>query len=90
MICATRALAVVALHEFLGIRVEVDLQVYPRARGIANQAHRFEPRRRWPTGSPCSAPATRIKGRRGVKLDLVLRFADGRKHLPTVELKRAA
>ena len=74
-------------HQSLGGKT--PWEVY---RGIppANQAHRFEPRRRWPTGSPCSAPATRIKGRRGVKLDLVLRFADGRKHLPTVELKRAA
>jgi len=53
-------------------------------------APRFEPRRRWPRGSPCAAPRTTIRGRRGVRLDLAVSFVAGRKHLPIVKLQRAA
>jgi putative transposase len=53
-------------------------------------APRFEPRRRWPRGSPCAAPRTGIRGRRGVRLDLAVSFVAGRKHLPIVKLQRAA
>ena len=53
-------------------------------------APRFEPRRKWPRGSPCAAPRTGVRGRRGVRLELNVRHLAGRKHLPIVELKPAA
>jgi transposase InsO family protein len=56
----------------------------------ANSKPRYEPRSRWPRGSPCAAPLTKIKGRRGAKLVLVIGFIEGRKHLPVIELKRVA
>lgn len=51
---------------------------------------RFEPRRKWPTRSPCASPPARIDGRRGVELDLHVEYLAGRKHLPIVSLKRVA
>jgi transposase InsO family protein len=51
---------------------------------------RFEPRRRWPRGSPCAAPQARIRGRRGFRLKLGVSYLAGRKHLPIIELKQAA
>ena len=56
----------------------------------ANSKARYEPRSRWPRGSPCAAPQTMIKGRRGSKLVLVIGYFEGRKHLPVIELKRVA
>jgi transposase InsO family protein len=53
-------------------------------------APRFEPRRKWPRDAPCAAPRTGVRGRRGVRLELNVRHLAGRKHLPIVELKRAA
>jgi len=53
-------------------------------------APRFEPRRRWPRGSPCASPRTTIRGRCGVRLDLKVNYVAGRKHLPIVTLQRAA
>jgi len=51
---------------------------------------RFEPRRRWPRYSPCASPRAQVRGRCGVRLELRLGCVAGRKHLPIVELKRAA
>jgi hypothetical protein len=45
---------------------------------------RFEPRRRWPRGSPCAAPQARIRGRRGFRLKLGVSYLAGRKHLPII------
>ncbi len=56
----------------------------------ANAALRFEPRTMWPRRSSCAAPQAQIKGRRGAKLTLVVGYLEGRKHLPVVELRRAA
>ncbi|MBU0753987.1 MAG: DDE-type integrase/transposase/recombinase [Planctomycetes bacterium] len=56
----------------------------------ANQQPRFEPRHRWPRGSPCASPQTKIKGKTGVKMELVIGHYKGRKHLPVIELKRVA
>jgi len=53
-------------------------------------APRYEPRKKWPRRSPCAAPRTKIRGRRGVRLELHVQRLAGRKHLPIVELKRAA
>ena len=53
-------------------------------------APRFEPRRRWPRGSPCAQPQVKIRGRRGARIEVQVSYLAGRKHLPIVELKRAA
>jgi len=50
----------------------------------ANEAPRFEPRARWPRLAP------KRKGKPGARLELVLRHVEGRRHLPVVEVKRAA
>jgi len=56
----------------------------------ANVKPRFEPRPRWPKRSPCASPHTAVKGTRGAKLRLVVGYLEDRKHLPVVELRRAA
>jgi transposase InsO family protein len=53
-------------------------------------APRFEPRRRWPRGSPCAAPLAPIRGRPGAHLNCRINYVQGRKHLPIVTLDRAA
>jgi transposase InsO family protein len=53
-------------------------------------APRFEPRKRWPKASSCAQPQVEIRGRRGDRLDLHVSFRANRKHLPVVELRRAA
>jgi len=53
-------------------------------------APRFEPRKRWPIGSPCARPLAKVRGWRGVRLDLHVGFRADRKHLAVVELRRAA
>ena len=55
-----------------------------------NAKPRFEPRRMWPTHSPCASPQAPVKGKRGAKLRLVVSYLEDRKHLPVVELRRAA
>lgn len=55
-----------------------------------SRAARYEPRRRWPRGSPCAGPAAQVRGRSGQPLTLVVSHLDGRRHLPIIELKRAA
>ncbi len=56
----------------------------------ANATFRFEPRTAWPRRSSCAAPQAQIEGRRVAKLTLVVSYLEGRKHLPIVELRRAA
>jgi putative transposase len=56
----------------------------------ACRAPRFEPRHRWPPGSPCAAPQAKVRGRRGQRLELNVSYLPGRKHLPIVELRKAA
>ena len=51
---------------------------------------RFEPRKKWPRGSPCAGPTTEVRGRRGVQLQLSVSFLADRRHLPIVELRQAA
>ena len=59
-------------------------------RAPANERPRYEPRRKWPRKSPCAAPRAKVKGRRGMRLELALSFLEGRKHLPVVEIRPAA
>ncbi len=56
----------------------------------ACRAARFEPRRRWPRGSPCAGPQAPVRGQRGQRLDLNVTYLVGRRHLPIVGLKKAA
>jgi transposase InsO family protein len=56
----------------------------------ACRAPRFEPRQRWPRGSPCAAPLAGVRGRCGARIELNVRRMAGRRHLPIVELRRAA
>jgi hypothetical protein len=56
----------------------------------ANRRPRFEPRSRWPRGSPCAKPWTLVRGSPGAKLTLDISFYRGRRHLPIVTLKRVA
>ena len=51
---------------------------------------RFEPRKRWPRGSPCARPPADVRGRRGGPLKLNVSFVANRRHLPIVEIRRAA
>ena len=64
---------------------EIYFERFPRSR-----APRFEPRRRWPRGSPCARPPATVRGRRGQRLDLRVSYLADRRHLPIVELKKAA
>jgi putative transposase len=56
----------------------------------ANATLRFEPRSSWPAEGSCASPHAEIRGPRGGKLTLVVGYLEGRKHLPIVELRRAA
>jgi transposase InsO family protein len=56
----------------------------------ANARPRFEPRTNWPINGPCASPQTAIRGKRGTKLALAVGYVEGRRHLPMVELRKAA
>ncbi len=64
-------------------------EVYFRRRP-ANRAPRWEPRCKWPRGSPCARPQTLVKGKPGMQVELEVDFHAGRKHLPIVQVRRAA
>ena len=73
-------------HTWLGGKTpnEVYADKFP-----ANRRPRFEPRSRWPRGSPCAKPWALVRGSPGAKLTMEVTFHGGRKHLPVVTLKRA-
>ena len=56
----------------------------------ANRKPRFEPRSRWPRGSPCAKPWALVRGSPGAKLTLEVSFVAARKYLPIVTLRRTA
>jgi transposase InsO family protein len=56
----------------------------------AHRMPRYEPRSRWPRGSPCAAPWALVRGKPGAKLRLDVTFLEGRRHLPIVTLSRVA
>ena len=74
-------------HATLGGRTpdEVYFQRFP-----SHRKPRYEPRSRWPRGSPCAKPWALTRGRLGARLQLDLSFYHGRKHLPLIALKRVA
>jgi hypothetical protein len=71
------------------LRAATPDEVYHHRRP-ACRVPRFEPRSRWPRRSRCAAPQVLIRGRPGVRLELLVHFCSGRRHLPIVTLKRAA
>jgi putative transposase len=64
-------------------------EVY-HARFPANRKPRFEPRPKWPRGSPCAKPWALVKGKPGLRIQLDVEFQAGRRHLPIVRVQRAA
>ena len=74
-------------HSTLGGRTpdEAYFRKFP-----ANRKPRHEPRKDWPRGSPCARPWALVRGKPGAELTLEISFHRGRKHLPIVNLKRAA
>jgi putative transposase len=74
-------------HEMLGVRTPDE--VYFRRRP-ACRAPRYEPRPRWPRGSPCAGPHALVRGRPGVRVDLDMRYESDRKHLPVISFRRTA
>jgi len=64
---------------------EIYFERLPRSRAL-----RFEPRRRWPRGSPSAGPPAKVRGRCGQRIALDVMYLAGRRHLPIVELKKAA
>jgi hypothetical protein len=56
----------------------------------ANRRPRFEPRTRWPRGSPCAKPWALVRGSPGAKLTLEVGLHNGYRHLPTVKLTHVA
>jgi putative transposase len=56
----------------------------------ANRSPRFEPRPRWPRGSPCAKPHALVRGKPGACVQLQVTGHAGRKHLPVVTVNRAA
>ena len=51
---------------------------------------RYEPRARWPRSAPCASPQAPVAGHCGTPIRLHVRYHCGRKHLPIVDLRRAA
>ena len=64
-------------------------EVYHR-RFPATRKPRYEPRTRWPRGSPAARPWALVRGKPGAQLELHVKFLAGRKHVPIVTLRRAA
>jgi putative transposase len=60
------------------------------SRKAANEQPRYEPRERWPRGSPCASPQVEIDGEPGDAIILEIDCLDGRRHLPVLRTRRAA
>jgi transposase InsO family protein len=73
-------------HTFLNGRTPNE--VYHNRRPACRHP-RFEPRARWPRGSPSAAPRVPVKGKPGVRLVLHIEYHGGRWHLPIVTLRAA-
>ena len=63
-----------------------------RYRRVASACRRprYEPRPRWPIESRCASPQAKVRGKPGGRLELVVDFHQGHRHLPVVTLKYAA
>jgi putative transposase len=72
-----------------GLGGQTPKEVYEGKRP-ANRKQRWEPRPRWPKDSRCAAPQVKPRKRPASKLGVVVRFHEGSRHLPIVEVKPAA
>jgi len=68
---------------------EAPSEVYHN-RPAANKEPRIEVRPLWPPDASCATPTAAIDGEPGRKVELVVSYHAGRKHLPIVQLKRVA
>jgi len=73
-------------HETLGGKTPNEVYF---TRSPANEQPRFEPRERWPRGSPCASPQVDIEGESGDAIVLEIDFLAGRAHLPVISARRA-
>ena len=55
----------------------------------ANRKPRYEPRSRWPRGSPCAVPWALVRGSPGTRVELDVTYLSDRKHLPLVRVQLA-
>jgi len=60
------------------------------AREAANKQPRFELRKRWPRDSPCAKPQVEIEGKPGDPILLEIDCLESRRHLPVINVRRAA
>jgi len=74
-------------HETL--RGKTPNEVY-FSRPPANERPRYEPRKRWPRGSPCAAPVVEVDGEPGDPVIVEIDYHQGRRHLPILRVCRAA
>ena len=72
-----------------GLDGQTPSEVYDGLRP-ANRKVRWEPRPKWPPDSPCARPQAWPTRRQAPRLGIVLRFHEGARLLPIVELKRVA
>ena len=56
----------------------------------ASEEPRIEPRPNWPPTASCAAPVTDIDSAPGQKVELVVSYHAGRKHLPVLQLRQVA
>lgn len=72
-----------------GLRGRTPDEVY-FGRKPANEAARFEPRKKYPRDAWCASPQAKVKGRRGIGLKLAVSYLDDRRQLPIIKLRPAA
>jgi putative transposase len=71
------------------LRGQTPNEIYFR-RFPANRKPRYEPRDKWPRGSPCAKPWSLARPKPGADLQLLVEFQSGNKSLPVVRIQRAA
>ena len=74
-------------HETLGGKTPNEVFC---SRPAANEQPRFEPRERWPRGSPCAAPRVDVERDPGDPIVLEIDCLENRPHLPILTARRAA
>jgi putative transposase len=74
-------------HESLISRTPDEVYYYRRP---ACRAPRYEPRARWPRRSRCAGPHALVRGRPGVRVEIDVGYASGRRHLPVISVRKAA
>ena len=74
-------------HEFLLGRTPNEAY---HDRPAVNEMPRIEVRPHWPPEASCATPSATIDGEPGQKIELVISYYAGRKHLPIIQLKRVA